>query len=284
MIGIDNKFTLYKLSFSNGMFYYELSDAEDYDKFVRRQLSSSQHPVLALNLLYNSMNFMNVTVVAEHIITEFANCLLQAVIYKSRFNANMLNKTTEQLMEEQAKVAMMKAEQAAVKPEAEQVVQTISNRRDYYRKVSEERKVKTLHKDILPLIEPILHKKQGPRRVKIVIIDGQIYDSIISASEKLNIPAPTINYRTTAKTFPNYAVADTMTEAIKISEKQKSTDNKHVIVNSKNRKCTIEGVDYDSLTEAAKALGLCVQVVMYRCNSKSKQWVNWTVHQKHSII
>jgi hypothetical protein len=227
---------------------------------------------------------MNVTVVAEHIITEFANCLLQAVIYKSRFNANMLNKTTEQLMEEQAKVVMMKAEQAAVKPEAEQVVQTISNRRDYYRKVSEERKVKTLHKDILPLIEPILHKKQGPRRVKIVIIDGQIYDSIISASEKLNIPAPTINYRTTAKTFPNYAVADTMTEAIKISEEQKSTDNKHVIVNSKNRKCTIEGVDYDSLTEAAKALGLCVQVVMYRCNSKSKQWVNWTVHQKHSII
>lgn len=284
MIGIDNKFTLYKLSFSNGMFYYELSDAEDYDKLIRRQLSSSQHPVLALNLLYNSMNFMNVTVVAEHIITEFANCLLQAVIYKSRFNANMLNKTTEQLMEEQAKVAMMKAEQAAVKPEAEQVVQTISNRRDYYRKVSEERKVKTLHKDILPLIEPILHKKQGPRRVKIVIIDGQIYDSIISASEKLNIPAPTINYRTTAKTFPNYAVADTMTEAIKISEKQKSTDNKHVIVNSKNRKCTIEGVDYDSLTEAAKALGVCVQVVMYRCNSKSKQWVNWTVHQKHSII
>lgn len=284
MIGIDNKFTLYKLSFSNGMFYYELSDAEDYDKLIRRQLSSSQHPVLALNLLYNSMNFMNVTVVAEHIITEFANCLLQAVIYKSRFNANMLNKTTEQLMEEQAKVAMMKAEQAAVKPEAEQVVQTISNRRDYYRKVSEERKVKTPHKDILPLIEPILHKKQGPRRVKIVIIDGQIYDSIISASEKLNIPAPTINYRTTAKTFPNYAVADTMTEAIKISEKQKSTDNKHVIVNSKNRKCTIEGVDYDSLTEAAKALGLCVQVVMYRCNSKSRQWVNWTVHQKHSII
>lgn len=284
MIGIDNKFTLYKLSFSNGMFYYELSDAEDYDKLIRRQLSSSQHPVLALNLLYNSMNFMNVTVVAEHIITEFANCLLQAVIYKSRFNANMLNKTTEQLMEEQAKVAMMKAEQAAVKPEAEQVVQTISNRRDYYRKVSEERKVKTLHKDILPLIEPILHKKQGPRRVKIVIIDGQIYDSIISASEKLNIPAPTINYRTTAKTFPNYAAADTMTEAIKISEEQKSTDNKHVIVNSKNRKCTIEGVDYDSLTEAAKALGLCVQVVMYRCNSKSRQWVNWTVHQKHSII
>jgi hypothetical protein len=284
MIGIDNKFTLYKLSFSNGMFYYELSDAEDYDKLIRHQLSSSQHPVLALNLLYNSMNFMNVTVVAEHIITEFANCLLQAVIYKSRFNANMLNKTTEQLMEEQAKVVMMKAEQAAVKPEAERVVQTISNRRDYYRKVSEERKVKTPHKDILPLIEPILHKKQGPRRVKIVIIDGQIYDSIISASEKLNIPAPTINYRTTAKTFPNYAVADTMTEAIKISEEQKSTDNKHVIVNSKNRKCTIEGVDYDSLTEAAKALGLCVQVVMYRCNSKSKQWVNWTVHQKHSII
>jgi hypothetical protein len=284
MIGIDNKFTLYKLSFSNGMFYYELSDAEDYDKLIRRQLSSSQHPVLALNLLYNSMNFMNVTVVAEHIITEFANCLLQAVIYKSRFNANMLNKTTEQLMEEQAKVVMMKAEQAAVKPEAERVVQTISNRRDYYRKVSEERKVKTPHKDILPLIEPILHKKQGPRRVKIVIIDGQIYDSIISASEKLNIPAPTINYRTTAKTFTNYAVADTMTEAIKISEEQKSTDNKHVIVNSKNRKCTIEGVDYDSLTEAAKALGLCVQVVMYRCNSKSKQWVNWTVHQKHSII
>ena len=284
MIGIDNKFTLYKLSFSNGMFYYELSDAEDYDKLIRRQLSSSQHPVLALNLLYNSMNFMNVTVVAEHIITEFANCLLQAVIYKSRFNANMLNKTTEQLMEEQAKVVMMKAEQAAVKPEAEQVVQTISNRRDYYRKVSEERKVKTLHKDILPLIEPILHKKQGPRRVKIVIIDGQIYDSIISASEKLNIPAPTINYRTTAKTFPNYAAADTMTEAIKISEEQKSTDNKHVIVNSKNRKCTIEGVDYDSLTEAAKALGLCVQVVMYRCNSKSRKWVNWTVHQKHSII
>lgn len=284
MIGIDNKFTLYKLSFSNGMFYYELSDAEDYDKLLRRQLSSSQHPVLALNLLYNSMNFMNVTVVAEHIITEFANCLLQAVIYKSRFNANMLNKTTEQLMEEQAKVVMMKAEQAAVKPEAEQVVQTISNRRDYYRKVSEERKVKTPHKDILQPIEPILHKKQGPRRVKIVIIDGQIYDSIISASEKLNIPAPTINYRTTAKTFPNYAVADTMTEAIKISEKQKSTDNKHVIVNSKNRKCTIEGVDYDSLTEAAKALGLCVQVVMYRCNSKSRQWVNWTVHQKHSII
>jgi hypothetical protein len=284
MIGIDNKFTLYKLSFSNGMFYYELSDAEDYDKLIRRQLSSSQHPVLALNLLYNSMNFMNVTVVAEHIITEFANCLLQAVIYKSRFNANMLNKTTEQLMEEQANVVMMKAEQAAVKPEAEQVVQTISNRRDYYRKVSEERKVKTPHKDILPPIEPILHKKQGPRRVKIVIIDGQIYDSIISASEKLNIPAPTINYRTTAKTFPNYAVADTMTEAIKISEEQKSTDNKHVIVNSKNRKCTIEGVDYDSLTEAAKALGLCVQVVMYRCNSKSRQWVNWTVHQKHSII
>lgn len=284
MIGIDNKFTLYKLSFSNGMFYYELSDAEDYDKLIRRQLSSSHHPVLALNLLYNSMNFMNVTVVAEHIITEFANCLLQAVIYKSRFNANMLNKTTEQLMEEQAKVVMMKAEQAAVKPEAEQVVQTISNRRDYYRKVSEERKVKTPHKDILPPIEPILHKKQEPRRVKIVIIDGQIYDSIISASEKLNIPAPTINYRTTAKTFPNYAVADTMTESIKISEKQKSTDNKHVIVNSKNRKCTIEGVDYDSLTEAAKALGLCVQVVMYRCNSKSRQWVNWTVHQKHSII
>ena len=79
MIGIDNKFTLYKLSFSNGMFYYELSDAEDYDKLIRRQLSSSQHPVLALNLLYNSMNFMNVTVVAEHIITEFANCLLQAI-------------------------------------------------------------------------------------------------------------------------------------------------------------------------------------------------------------
>lgn len=284
MIGIDNKFTLYKLSFSNGMFYYELSDAEDYDKLIRRQLSSSQHPVLALNLLYNSMNFMNVTVVAEHIITEFANCLLQAVIYKSRFNANMLNKTTEQLMEEQANVVMMKAEQAAVKPEAEQVVQTISNRRNYYRKVSEERKVKTPHKDILPPIEPILHKKQGPRRVKIVIIDGQIYDSIISASEKLNIPAPTINYRTTAKTFPNYAAADTMTEAIKISEEQKSTDNKHVVVNSKNRKCTIEGVDYDSLTEAAKALGLCVQVVMYRCNSKSRQWVNWTVHQKHSII
>lgn len=275
MIGIDNKFTLYKLSFSNGMFYYELSDAEDYNKFIRRQLSGSQHPVLALNLLYNSMNFMNITVVAEHIMTEFANCLLQAVIYKSRFNTNMLNNTTEQLMEEQANVVMMKAEQ---------VVQTISNRRNYYRKVSEERKVKTPHKDILPPIEPILHKKQGPRRVKIVIINGQIYDSIISASEKLNIPAPTINYRTTAKTFPNYAAADTMTEAIKISEEQKSTDNKHVIVNSKNRKCTIEGVDYDSLTEAAKALGVCVQVVMYRCNSKSKQWVNWTVHQKHSII
>ena len=277
MIGIDNKFTLYKLSFSNGMFYYELSDAEDYDKLIRRQLSSSQHPVLALNLLYNSMNFMNITVVAEHIMTEFANCLLQAVIYKSRFNTNMLNNTTEQLMEEQANVVMMKAEQ---------VVQTISNRRNYYRKVSEERKVKTLHKDILPPVtEQIVRKRQEPRRVKIVIINGQIYDSIISASEKLNIPAPTINYRITAKTFPNYAAADnTMTEAIKISEEQKSTDNKHVIVNSKNRKCTIEGVDYDSLTEAAKALGVCVQVVMYRCNSKSKQWVNWTVHQKHSII
>lgn len=285
MIGIDNKFTLYKLSFSNGMFYYELSDAEDYDKFIRRQLSSSQHPVLALNLLYNSMNFMNITVVAEHIMTEFANCLLQAVIYKSRFNTNMLNNTTEQLMEEQANVVMMKAEQAAVKPEAEQVVQTISNRRNYYRKVSEEHKVKTPHKDILPPVtEQIVRKRQEPRRVKIVIINGQIYDSIISASEKLNIPAPTINYRTTAKTFPNYAAADAMTEAIKISEEQKSTDNKHVIVNSKNRKCTIEGVDYDSLTEAAKALGVCVQVVMYRCNSKSKQWVNWTVHQKHSII
>lgn len=100
-----------------------------------------------------------------------------------------------------------------------------------------------------------------------IIIDNIEYDSITEASQKLNIDKSLIRFRLKSPHFKNYLFQDD-----EINKKY----NKYEIIDphlSKKEPISINGVEYESITQAKKELNKTHDYINWRLNSKS--YPNW---------
>ena len=129
-------------------------------------------------------------------------------------------------------------------------------REDFYEYIGEE--LKLIVKNELKLN----NKKNESSKIK-VIIAGKEYDSIFSASTELNIEREVIKYRLKSSNFKDYLFED---NDLNIKY------NKHIDYDqyeSKRQKISINGIEYNSITEAAIKLNKTHDYITWRLNSKS---------------
>jgi len=106
-------------------------------------------------------------------------------------------------------------------------------------------------------------KKQKEKKVK---IDGIEYNSIKECCEITGIKPTTIGFRLISPTFPNYLYLD---DVINIKNGKYTTKE-----DTKKIKISINGIEYNSITEAAKELNMCNDSVSMRLKSASyKDWI-----------
>jgi len=118
-----------------------------------------------------------------------------------------------------------------------------------------------------------LNNKKNQSSKVAVIIDGEEYDSIFSASTKLNIEREIIRYRLKSSQFKNYLYRDN-----ELNIKY----NKFIDYDpyeSKKEKISINDVIYNSITEATIKLNKTHDYITWRLNSKS--YTNWVYLNKH---
>ena len=106
------------------------------------------------------------------------------------------------------------------------------------------------------------HKKKIS---KPIYIDGIYYNGMWEAAEKLGIDARTISSRIASKNFSNYCLAQDFDPRAPIIEP---------LYGSK-RAVIIDGVEYESCTEAGKQLGLGRKVISHHCNSDKPKYSNY---------
>lgn len=100
-----------------------------------------------------------------------------------------------------------------------------------------------------------------------IIIDNIEYDSITEASQKLNIDKSLIRFRLKSPHFKNYLFQD---------DELNKKYNKYEIIDphlSKKEPISINGVEYESITQATKDLNKTHDYINWRLNSKS--YPNW---------
>lgn len=97
-------------------------------------------------------------------------------------------------------------------------------------------------------------KKANSQKIK---VNNILYNSQTDASKALGIGLTTINYRLNSDNFPNYK---------RITSPKKTYKKKH---NNKKIRCKIYDIEYDSIAEAAKALGKSPSYIRRRINFDS---------------
>lgn len=96
---------------------------------------------------------------------------------------------------------------------------------------------------------------------KQVVAEGILYPSLTEAGVALNIPVSTVNYRLDSESFPNY---------IRLEPKKDVSTRKHSNV---KKKVSIEGVIYNSMAEASRALGCSTSKIRGRlCLDDFPDW------------
>lgn len=111
-------------------------------------------------------------------------------------------------------------------------------------------------------------RKRFDQETKIKIkIDGIEYGSISDAVEKLNIDRTLIRYRLKSSHFKNYLFVD---DNLNIKYNKYIDVDPHL---SKKERVSIDGVEYSSITDAAKNLNKPHDHINWRLNSKS--YPNW---------
>jgi len=135
------------------------------------------------------------------------------------------------------------------------------NRKKYYEYIGEDLKLKIKLK-----LEEGRKKFEQETKVK-VIIDNIEYDSILEATQKLNIDRSLIRSRLKSPHFKNFLFQDD-----ELNQKYKKFEKIDLHL-SKKEAVSIEGKEYESITEAAKSLNKMNDYITWRLNSKSyPQW------------
>lgn len=131
------------------------------------------------------------------------------------------------------------------------------NRKEFYEFVGQENK---------NLIKTELLKKKKftkNKNKKNIIIDNIEYDSITEASKKLNIDRSLIRSRLKSPHFKNYLFKD---NELNIKYNKFIEVDPHL---SKKERVSIQGKEYNSITEASKILNKEHDYISWRLNSKS---------------
>lgn len=116
-------------------------------------------------------------------------------------------------------------------------------------------------------------RKKFDQETKIKIsINNTKYDSISEAAEELNIDRKLIRYRLKSPHFKNYLFKD---NELNIKYNKFINVDPHL---SKKERISIEGKEYESITEAVKELKKTHDYINWRLNSKS--YPNWTYLDK----
>jgi len=135
------------------------------------------------------------------------------------------------------------------------------NRKEFYEFVGQENKnlIKT---------ELLKTKKFAKNKNKKgIIIDNIEYDSILESTKKLNIDRSLIRSRLKSPHFKNYLFQDD-----ELNQKYRKFEDIDLHL-SKKEAVSIEGKEYESITEAAKSLNKRNDYITWRLNSKSyPQW------------
>jgi hypothetical protein len=135
------------------------------------------------------------------------------------------------------------------------------NRKKYYEYIGDDLKLKIKLK-----LEEGRKKFEQETKVK-VIIENIEYDSILEATKKLNIDRSLIRSRLKSTHFKNYLFQDD-----ELNKKYKKFEDIDKYL-SKKEAISIEGKEYESITEAAKSLNKRNDYITWRLNSKSyPQW------------
>lgn len=135
------------------------------------------------------------------------------------------------------------------------------NRKKYYEYIGDDLKLKIKLK-----LEEGRKKFEQETKVK-VIIENIEYDSILEATKKLNIDRSLIRSRLKSTHFKNYLFQDD-----ELNQKYKKFEDIDKYL-SKKEAISIEGKEYESITEAAKSLNKRNDYITWRLNSKSyPQW------------
>ena len=109
-------------------------------------------------------------------------------------------------------------------------------------------------------------KKEKKLKEKKVKIDGIEYNSIKECCEITGIKTTTIGFRLISTNFPNYLYSD---DALNMKNGKYSIKD-----DFKKIKISINGVKYNSITDAAKELNMCNDSVSMRLKSASyKDWI-----------
>ena len=134
-----------------------------------------------------------------------------------------------------------------------------SNRSDFYKFIGND-KHELIKKNLLKNRIP---NKNNESNKKSIIIDNIRYESISDAVKILNIDRSLIRSRLKSSHFKNYLYQDD-----ELNKKYKKYENidPHL---SKKEKISIDGIIYESITEAAKYLNKSNDYINWRLNSKS---------------
>lgn len=109
-------------------------------------------------------------------------------------------------------------------------------------------------------------EKEKKLKEKKVIIDGIEYNSIKECCEITGIKLTTIGFRLISPNFPNYLYSD---DSLNIKNGKYSIKD-----DLKKIKISINGIEYNSITEAAKELNMCNDSISMRLKSASyKDWI-----------
>lgn len=131
------------------------------------------------------------------------------------------------------------------------------NRKNYYEYIGDDLKLKIK-------LKLGSGRKKFERESKIKIkIDNINYNSIRDASQLLKIDRKTISYRLKSPHFKNYLFQDD-----ELNQKYKKFEDIDKYL-SKKESVSIEGKEYESITEAAKDLNKPNDYITWRLNSKS---------------
>jgi hypothetical protein len=135
------------------------------------------------------------------------------------------------------------------------------NRKKYYEYIGDDLKLKIKLK-----LKEGRKKFEQETKVK-VIIDNIEYDSILESTKKLNIDRSLIRSRLKSPHFKNYLFQDD-----ELNQKYRKFEDIDLHL-SKKEAVSIEGKEYESITEAAKSLNKRNDYITWRLNSKSyPQW------------
>lgn len=139
------------------------------------------------------------------------------------------------------------------------------NRVEFYRFIGEDIELKIIEE--FKNRRSLINRENSQKLKKEIIIDNIKYDSISEASNTLNIDKSLIRSRLKSSHFKNYLFKD---NDLNIKY------NKFIEVDpylSKKERISIEGKEYESITEATKELKKTHDYINWRLNSKS--YPNW---------